>query len=95
MITKNEFLEYLQANYIGWKLWTKEDIAAMLRKQGYSACASNISAVMRSGLDGLNDCTDHGLEIIESAITDAEWRGALSETERVPGRTERNHSRRP
>lgn len=75
MITKNEFLEYLRANYIGWKLWTKEDIAAMLRKQGYSACASNISAVMRSGLDGLNDCTDHGLEIIESAISDAEWRG--------------------
>ena len=75
MVTEKDFMEYLQENYIGWKLWSREDIADKLKEQGYSACASNISAVLRAGLKGLNDCTDDDWAIIEFAIHEAERNG--------------------
>lgn len=75
MVTEKDFMEYLQENYIGWKLWSREDIADKLKEQGYSACASNISAVLRAGLKGLNDCTDDDWAIIEFAIHEAEDAG--------------------
>lgn len=75
MVTEKDFMEYLQENYIGWKLWSREDIADKLKEQGYSACASNISAVIQAGIKGLNDCTDDDWAIIESAIHEAERNG--------------------
>lgn len=58
-------------NYVAYKLWTKEDIAAVLKEEGYEASEKNIADIINSGLlENLYDCTDSEWDIISQAATE-------------------------
>ena len=54
---------------IAEKIWTTEDVASILKQEGYEPSKENIAICMNSGyLKALHDCTDSDWDIISQAI---------------------------
>lgn len=60
---------YLAEKYVAVKLWSKEDIATILEKEGYEGNSENIQKVIDSGeLKNLEDCTDSEWNVIYDVV---------------------------
>lgn len=60
---------YLAEKYVAVKLWSKEDIATILEKEGYEGNPENIQKIIDSGeLKSLEDCTDSEWNVIYDVV---------------------------
>lgn len=63
---------FCKNDYLAWKLWTEDDIKAVLLEYGYAGTDEQIGNVIQTGqLDTLNDRTDCDWEIIRNACNAA------------------------
>lgn len=59
----------MKSNYIAMKVWTREDIANMLRNEGFKDTENNIDLVINTGMIAeLEVCTDAEWNVIRNAI---------------------------
>ena len=65
----NEYDVILQSDYIATHLWTKEDVANVLRDNDLPNTAKNVQAVVDTGLlKYLEECTEDEWEVIRNAV---------------------------
>ena len=54
---------------VAWKVWTTDDIVAILEGKGYKASGENIELVANHlDVDILEDCNDEEWQVFENAI---------------------------
>lgn len=58
-----------EMGYFSYRLWCREDLAAVLVEKGFSGSDENVAAVLNTGLGKhIDDCTDREWMMIEYAI---------------------------